>query len=403
MVDSAFRLSFTRCLALAAVNHAVGLLNVCGLPLHRRTMRRSLALSCGYCSPLGSWVMPRRVGGFTLVELLVVIAIIGILVSLLLPAVQAARESARRTQCVNNLKQLVLAIHNFHDSQKKLPYGKGPSYAGSAGYARWSMHAQILPYMEQGNLYGTIDYNFAPETPGMASATFPSFMPAWQNPGRENSVVSRASVVGFLCPSDGNSPDPSWPGQNNYAGNQGNWLCDRSDGTDPAATVAPTETQTGVFYFKSKCTMASVTDGLSNTAFLSEKLRGAGVPNPKSDLFIITNQSTLDDTYNTCMGVNPSTATQLTTKWGWSWVMGENCCTLYNHVSTPNTNSCAGIPFPGGNMTNMSMQVSPNSNHPAGVNAAMGDGSVRFIPNAVNLQVWRAVGTRNGNEVVDLP
>lgn len=82
--------------------------------------------------------------------------------------------------------------------------------------------------------------------------------------------------------------------------------------------------------------------------------------------------------------------------------MGENCCTLYNHVSTPNTKSCAGIPFPG-TMTNMAMQVSANSYHRGGVNALMGDGSVRFVADTVSLNVWRAVGTRAGNDVGQLP
>jgi hypothetical protein len=82
--------------------------------------------------------------------------------------------------------------------------------------------------------------------------------------------------------------------------------------------------------------------------------------------------------------------------------MGENCCTLYNHVSTPNTNSCAGIGF-GSNMTNMAMQVSANSYHPGGVEVMMGDGSVRFTANTVDLSTWRALGTRNGRESVELP
>src|SRR5258707_425762 len=122
-----------------------------------------------------------RSRGFTLVELLVVIAIIGILVALLLPAVQAAREAGRRTQCLNNLKQIGLAIHNYHDTLKRLPFGKGAPYpTPAAGYARWSAHALILPFMEQGNPYGAIDFNYAPATPGMAGGV-PTFMPAYQN------------------------------------------------------------------------------------------------------------------------------------------------------------------------------------------------------------------------------
>jgi prepilin-type N-terminal cleavage/methylation domain-containing protein len=342
-----------------------------------------------------------RPRGFTLVELLVVIAIIGILVALLLPAVQAAREAGRRTQCVNNLKQIGLALQNYHDTNKALPFGKGPSYAGAPVYARWSTHSLILPFMEQGNVYGAINFQFPPATPGMQGAT--GFMPAYNNPGGENGVICRTLVPGFLCPSDIDpAGDGTWPGQNNYTGNQGNWLCDRGDATPAQGDISPGELQTGVFYFKSKCNFAAIIDGLSNTVFFSEKLRGSGTPHPRSDLFTMSNQTSLAATYSTCMATNPATATPLTSKWGWSWVMGENCCTLHNHVSTPNTFSCAGIPFPG-TMTNMSMQVSVSSNHPSGVNAMMGDGSVHFVTNSIDLNIWRGLGTRNGGEAVQLP
>jgi prepilin-type N-terminal cleavage/methylation domain-containing protein/prepilin-type processing-associated H-X9-DG protein len=337
--------------------------------------------------------------GFTLVELLVVIAIIGVLVALLLPAVQAAREAARRTQCVNHLKQISLALHNYHDVHLVLPFGKGASYAGAPVYARWSAQALFLPFMEQVNLQGTIDFNSPPETPGMAGVI--NFMPAYQTPTRVNSVPSRVRIAGFLCPSD-ISPVGDWPGQNNYAGNQGSWLCDRSDSPAAATDVSPSETQPGMLYFLSKVRLADVLDGLSNTALFSEHLRGSGSPHPRSDMFVIPHQTSRDATFQTCTTINTATATPLTSKWGWSWVMGENCCTLYNHVSQPNTNTCAGFPFPG-TMTNMAMQVPPSSYHPGGVNMAMGDGSVRFCPNTVDLLVWRAVGTRAGGEAAQLP
>jgi prepilin-type processing-associated H-X9-DG protein len=115
-------------------------------------------------------------------------------------------------------------------------------------------------------------------------------------------------------------------------------------------------------------------------------------------MFVMPNQSTLDDTYNTCQNLNVATATPLTSKQGWSWVMGEMCCTTYNHVSPPNTTTCAGLGF-SGNMANMAMDVPPSSGHPGGVNALFGDGSVHFITNAIDLATWRALGTRNGGEV----
>ncbi|HVX11115.1 MAG TPA: DUF1559 domain-containing protein [Pirellulales bacterium] len=349
--------------------------------------------------------MPRHRNGFTLVELLVVIAIIGILVALLLPAVQAARESGRRTQCVNNLKQIGIGIQNYHDINKRLMFGKGPSYAFPAGtpaYARWSQHAMLLPYIEQQALYNTLDFRYPPATPGMGGVV--AFMPAYANPGGQNNVACTYQVPGFLCPSDGSSPDPNWPGQNNYVANQGSWLCDRLTTTDPNAIVSPNEVQTGVFAYLSAVPFADIKDGLSNTALFCEKLRGTGSPNPQTDLFVVNGAAitSLAQMWQTCTNINPATATPLTSKWGYSWCMGENCCTEYNHVAAPNSYSCGGTGY-AGTMSNMPMQVSPSSYHPNGVNLCMVDGSVKFINETIDLLTWQGVGTRKGGEAYNLP
>ncbi len=338
---------------------------------------------------------------FTLIELLVVIAIIAVLIALLLPAVQQARESARRTQCKNNLKQMGLAIHNYLDTHSVFPFGKGPSYVGAPVYARWSQHAMLLPFLDQAPLYNSINFSYPPETPGMGGVI--AFMPAYVSPTGTNAVASRTRVAMFFCPSDTGVNDP-WQGQNNYAGNQGGWLCDRSDspGNPAVPDIALSEVQTGVFYFGSRCSSRDVTDGLSNTAFFSEKMRGHGTPDPKTDLFVIPAQTSLAGTFSTCMAINPLTATPLTSKWGYSWVMGENCCTQYNHVAVPNTVSCAGTGF-AGSMTNMAMQVSPSSRHTGGVHVLMGDGATHFYSENIDLTVWRAVGSRASGEVVQTP
>ncbi len=335
--------------------------------------------------------MNRR--GFTLIELLVVIAIIAVLIALLLPAVQQAREAARRSQCRNNLKQFGLAIHNYHDNNKVFPFGKGPSYPGAPVFARWSQHAMLLPFLDQTPLYKSITFTQPPDTPGMGGVI--AFMPAYTSPGGINTTPSTKTVPMFLCPSDGQT---AGPGQNNYCGNQGGWLCDLSD-TAGASTVSPTEVQTGVFYFLSRVNSAAVRDGLSQTAFFSEHVRGNGSLNPKSDLFVIPAQTTLAGTYSTCMGLNTLTATPLTSKWGYSWVMGENCCAQYNHVAVPNTTSCAGTGFTG-TMANMAMQVSASSFHTGGVHVLMGDGAVNFSNNNIDLTAWRSIGTRAGKETV---
>jgi prepilin-type N-terminal cleavage/methylation domain-containing protein/prepilin-type processing-associated H-X9-DG protein len=347
--------------------------------------------------------MVRRRSAFTLIELLVVIAIIAVLIGLLLPAVQKVREAANRMKCSNNLHQIGLALHNYHDAYGRFPPGKGPDYRqsrpGTPVYPRWSPHSKLLPFLEQDNLYKSIDFTWPPETPGMGNPVI-NFMPAWQNPSpdRINSVASRAVVPGFLCPSDPVAPSADWPGANNYLANLGTtFLCDLSE--QLPSTEVPGAKPTGVFYYLSKVRIADLTDGTSQTVLFSEKLRGDGSPNPRTDMFVMPNQTTLDDTYNTCQSLNVATATPLTSKQGWSWVMGEMCCTTYNHVSPPNTTTCAGLGFTG-NMANMAMDVPPSSGHPGGVNALFGDGSVHFIANSIDLVTWRALGTRNGGEVI---
>ena len=341
--------------------------------------------------------MKLRRSGFTLIELLVVIAIIGVLIALLLPAVQAAREAARRSQCTNNLKQIGIAIHNYESTFKVYPFGKGASYTaslpGTPVYPRWSAQSQLLMFLEQGVLFNSINFDLPPETPGMAGAV--PFMPAYQNPNRANATSSRVMLSTFLCPSDG-PPISEWPGALNYLANQHSWSCDISE-TQPS-TLDPTETARGIFYFLSAVKPGMVTDGLSQTAYFSEKRRGNALPNIKVDMSIMPVANNLAESYQMCSAL-PITALPLTTRQGMSWVMGEMCCSTYNHVTTPNKRTCASLGFPG-NMANMAMVVPPSSLHPGGVNTLMGDGSVRFLKDSIALDVYRALGTRNGGETI---
>ena len=149
----------------------------------------------------------RPASGFTLIELLVVIAIIAVLIALLLPAVQSAREAARRIQCTNNLKQFGLALHSYHDAFQCLPFGKGGDYMSviptAPVYARWSTHSQLLGFLEQKPLFDAINFSLPPETPdagGMGMGM--GMITAYQDPNRENATVCRVAIGVFLCPSD---------------------------------------------------------------------------------------------------------------------------------------------------------------------------------------------------------
>lgn len=336
--------------------------------------------------------------GFTLIELLVVIAIIAVLIALLLPAVQSAREAARRIQCTNNLKQIGIALHGYHDVFQCLPFGKGNNYMDSVmnapAYARWSAHSQFLPQVEQKAIFDSINFSLPPEVPNIAMG----FMPAFQNDNLANMTACQTTIKTFLCPSEASG---GLPGGNNYFSNEGSWLCDACEQTP--SMMSPGVYPQGPFYNRSYVRLASMTDGTSQTAFFSEKRRGTGYPNPKTDLYMMDNATSLAQTYQLCTNLDMTMAMSLCSLMGASWAIGDMTCTTYNHVAGPNSRSCAGMGggmMPSMSMVDMAVQLPPTSYHPGGVNVLFGDGSVRFTKETISLDVWRSLSTRNGGEVV---
>jgi prepilin-type N-terminal cleavage/methylation domain-containing protein/prepilin-type processing-associated H-X9-DG protein len=332
--------------------------------------------------------------GFTLVELLVVIAIIGVLVALLLPAVQAAREAARRSQCANHLKQWALGCHNYHSTYEAFPHGRLDPAVG--GY-RWSMQASVLPYIEQGNVYTIIDYT---------------------NPASINDPrVTNVKIPVCYCPSDSdrmtNAADPGnavGHGRTSYRGNGGNdsgWIL---SGAVINIAASP-EQNNGIFVTNRIVRMADILDGTSNTALLSEAIMGDGDQTRVSllgDYFQIP-YGPADPTpadriaiYNECRNLVPTTSTPQWSYSGRYWYVGNYAVSRYNHIMPPNGKSCA-CSGPGALNVRMNYKgtaTTASSRHPGGVQVALADGSVRFVPQTIDINTWWALGSRDGAEVL---
>jgi len=321
--------------------------------------------------------------GFTLIELLVVIAIIGVLVALLLPAVQAAREAARRSQCTNNLKQIGIALHNYHDTTGSLPWG-----FGYPGWNDWSGHVLILPYMEQGNLYSSLNFAYGGAERGGAV-------------GVANTTGQRTTISGFLCPSDANRLT-NVEGHTNYMANGGSSpfaLNNNSRFNGPISWVASDGRMR-------PSSFSSVIDGLSSTAFFSERVLGMGtnsnvVDGTKPTPVIYTTAAPTDQDnpimyYTTCKAVNPVGATRFDGHAsGMCWHLGYAIDTRYNHVMPPNSQNCQyQAPYDNRGA------YSAMSRHGGVVNVLFGDGTIKGIKDSISIATWQAIGTQAGSEVI---
>jgi prepilin-type N-terminal cleavage/methylation domain-containing protein/prepilin-type processing-associated H-X9-DG protein len=347
---------------------------------------------------------------FTLVELLVVIAIIGILVALLLPAVQAAREAARRIQCTNHLKQIGLALHNYHGTFQVFPMttsGAKPCAAGCcSGFYSWM--SLILPFVEQTPLHDSIDFRLGmmDQCSGYYSLTVSA--------AHRNAAAAAAVVPGYLCPSDSFAQSSvlgsAVPAPGSYTANIG-WP-DRCTGID--GTLAPLRQQNGALgvvnprdpdaWQRGQVRLADFTDGTSNTAAVSERLITSAetyldLGNYGESLHSfcgggVTARS-LPRWVRYCGSVDypdPTFSVTLGRSWisGWSF-LGNT----YMHVMPINKRHCHiyGGEHNGNNM------VTPGSRHPGGVNVTMADGSVTFMIDTIDMRIWWSLGSRNGGEV----
>ncbi len=368
--------------------------------------------------------------GFTLIELLVVIAIIAVLIALLLPAVQAAREAARRSQCVNNLKQIGLGLHNYHQTNDKFPQGHSQSFVGPtptayAGWTEWSAQAEMLPFMEQTAIYNAINFSFC----------------GGQAYGLSANGTSWSTIINvFLCPSDGNAGNgrpaifggTNTPNTNSYRGSlgtttlagwSGNFTGYAACQPDPFNIAGGTQCQprsTGMFTYWASYGLRDCTDGSSNTVAFSESLVGdPSNPNVRNRNNSVTGVggavaadsidaislplATVQGALNSCTQAyqqNTNISNANGNRWGW----GAATMTLFHTVVPPNSkqwawNACRSSC--GGCGPDDSSYSNAQSNHSGGCNVLMADGSVRFVKDSIAMITWMQIGTKANNEVVD--
>jgi len=374
--------------------------------------------------------------GFTLIELLVVIAIIAVLIALLLPAVQSAREAARRAQCVNNMKQIGIALHNYHTANDTFPSGAafqpqnstgGQCDGGGPDYAMWdswSAQGLMLGYMEQTPIYNAANFSWSPQ--GTLGQPI-------------NSTAVDRIISAYLCPSDTNAGGGR-QNINDYAASFGTSTGALTSWTDGAAPPKGSCWQkpagsAGLFTFGIAYGIRDCLDGSSNTIAYSEWLAGdgkgtfyAGAARPSTYRGNVLISSGVPNPYDS--GVNEAgqgpqvvlaALQQCATLWnqwqqtgsgtgqigdirGLRWAMGTSGFSMFNTLQVPNDTQFPFGGCRGGSCDycwpDSSFTIGASSAHPGGANVLFGDGSVRFVKSSVSRNTWWALGTRNGGEVV---
>lgn len=317
----------------------------------------------------------------TLIELLVVIAIIGILMGLLLPAVQMARESARRTTCSNNIRQLSLGLHMHHDMHRALPPVLTTGTSGATYSTQHNWITYTLPYIEKSSVWNMVKFPSRPINDPYYTTSNVDNSALGNAVDLNNLPASQMWIETFICPSDpmGYARQPESVGARaptNYVGNQGN--------------SANFLVGNGVFYRNSNIPMGTIVDGTSNTLLISESLRGDFNLATLEDNYVgVRNVSNAAD-ISTCQALTPNFSDRSST-----WIGGQALNSAFNSSRPPNDRfvDCWGPSF---SFTNFAAR----SAHPDGVLAAMCDGSVSFHSQYIKPGIWFAMGSRNGGEVV---